>query len=96
MNNLLPNRTPPEIPQAGKRSVVKPAVLTLLVAFLLLAGSIWGAFATCGSMNSQPSPSFKFFASCAYLFFGIFVLAAAWLLLSLIIWLVQVLMRLGK
>lgn len=96
MNNLFPTRTPPEIAQAGRRSSLKPAALAVLVTFLLLAGSVWGAFATCGSMNSGPSPSFKFFTFCTYLFFAVFVLATAWLLLSLVIWLVQALRRLGQ
>lgn len=88
MNELLPGRDAAELTRNPRRLSLKPILITIGVAFLLLAGSLAGALSTCGSLNSSPSPSFKFFTFCVYIFFAIFMLALAWLLLSFIIWLI--------
>ena len=90
MKSLPPSLNAPEpLPPARRRGSFKPVLITVGVAFLLLAGSVCGAFATCGSMNSPPAPSFKFFTFCVFLSLGFFALSIAWLLLSLLIWLIQ-------
>ena len=89
MTEIPVNWTPPEPPrtedQLERRRSVVPILITMAVAFALLVGSVLGALATCGSMNSRPDPSFKFFSSCVLFFFAAIVLSVAWLVLSLII-----------
>jgi len=89
MSELPTNWEPQEKPRTDeekerRRSVV-PILITMGVVFALLVGSVLGALATCGSMNSRPGASFQFFAGCVMFFFGVFVLSVAWLLISLII-----------
>lgn len=87
MNNSPPPRlTTPDPP---RQVSFKPVLITVAVAFLLLVGSVCGAFATCGSFDSGPSPSFKFFTSSVYFFLAVFAISIAWLLLSLFLWLLQ-------
>jgi hypothetical protein len=93
MNQLPVNWTRPEAPrtegQLERRRSVVPILITMGVAFALLAGSVFGALSTCGSMNSGLSPAFKFFSACVLFFFGVLVLSVAWLALSLIIKVIQ-------
>jgi len=87
MTNLPPNWNAPDSkPSPVRLGHLKPAAITVGVAFILLAGSIYGTLSTCGSFNSPPSPSNKLFFDGAIFFLVLFVASLAWLILSLLIW----------
>lgn len=89
MSELPANWEPPEKPRTEeeleRRRSLKPILIVMGVVFALLAGSVLGAFATCGFMEPGPHPAFQFFAGCVMFFFGAFVLSVGWLVMSLII-----------
>ncbi|HTP69303.1 MAG TPA: hypothetical protein VMJ35_10405 [Dongiaceae bacterium] len=92
--SLLPaNWQAPETPPPEEKSELRksfaPILITMGVAIVLTAGSVFGALATCGGMNSAAGSAFSFFVGCAMLFCALFVLSAGWLILSLIIKLLQ-------
>ena len=87
MSELPANWGPPEKPRTEeeekrRRSLV-PIGITIGIAFVLMAGSAFGALATCSF--SEKNPSSDFFAGATMFFFAILVLSVFWLIVSLVI-----------
>jgi hypothetical protein len=86
MSHLPANWQPPEPPKPPRsRNTVFPALITLGCALLLLGGSAFGALTTCGSFEGRPGAWFPFFSRATVFFFVVFIVAAIWFLVSLVL-----------
>ena len=89
MSELPANWEPPEKRQTeeeeGRRESFKPIFVTIGVAFALLLGSLLGWISTCGGVTQRADPSNNFWSALLSISIAAFLMAIAWLVISLIL-----------
>ena len=93
MNELPANWEPPEKrrteEEERRRESFKPIFVTIGVAFVLLLGSLMGWLSTCGSVTQRADPSNDFWGVLLTLSIAAFLMAMAWLVISLVLKIVK-------